>query len=259
MAIYSRSPSFFRNRFAAHMLAIFLFFFSTLFVQAQTADRPVDPVVAAHYPPLMVANNESAPGMAVEIIEIAANRAGRAVTVEFVPFQRAMFSLQQRSDTLMPALFKNTERSPRFQWISQVYAEDLRFLSTDKSINSLKDARALRQIVVESGSSSARFLVERGFDNLVFVNSPDASAQMLASGRVQAWFLTEELGEAIWRQFGYKEELFHGDILHSLPVFLVAGLGFPSEVAKSYQDAIKSMQEDGTIDALRTKYYKFSS
>ena len=218
------------------------------------ADGAVDRVVAAHYPPLMIKGSAERPGVAIEILQAAADRLDRSITVEFLPFQRAMFQVQQRSDTMMAALFRSPEREAEYQWIVQIQKAELRFITKGVPVNDLDVARQLKSIAVESGSSTQRFLLDREFTNVYSTIGPDASADMLAFGRVDAWFLTQFLGEEVWLQHGLGQSVIFGDPVHEVPVYLVAGPGFSPDLAKKYHDAIAAMTASGELAQIRDRY-----
>ncbi|WP_415400655.1 substrate-binding periplasmic protein [Tateyamaria sp. SN3-11] len=194
--------------------------------QAQT-QTGVDQVVSAYYPPLMINEHGDTPGLAIEILQAAAKRAGRKINIEFMPFQRALHRLQNDPSVMMPALFRNPEREEKFEWIAQIHATQVRFISLENQIDTLDEARDLGAIGVEAGASTEAFLAERGFENLRHVGTPDATAQMLRSKRVDAWFLTEPLARGAWRRLGFEEELIVGDVIFEQPIFLVCHVDFP--------------------------------
>ena len=213
-----------------------------------------DTAVAAHYPPLMVEGNVETPGYAVEILRKAAAYMDRDLSVEFLPFQRAMFMVRESTNTLMPALFRNDSREDDFQWIVQINSAKLSFVTTTMPVKNLEQARALDQIVVENGSSNERLLQGLGFKNLTQTNGPVASAEMLASGRADAWFLTEQLATDTWKRRGFNADLVFGDVMFELPIYLAAGLDFPADLAAEYRTVIEGMVARGEIAALIEKY-----
>lgn len=226
----------------------------TQIVRAQQSALPVDRVVAAHYPPLMNEFDAESLGLAIEILQQAAQISGRQIKIQFLPFQRAVVETQARDDTLMPALFRNRKRETSFQWIGLIQTARMRFMTTQTMVSDLDVARHLSQIAVEGGTSTERFLTNVGFDNLFVTNDPSSSAQMLAAGRVDAWFLTQSLAEKIWRSGKLKPKLIVGEVIHTVPIYLVSGRDFPREIAAQYNLAIKQMHINGDIARIIDRY-----
>ncbi|MEL7153480.1 MAG: transporter substrate-binding domain-containing protein [Pseudomonadota bacterium] len=222
--------------------------------QADGSTPARDKVVAAYYPPLMIDTDAKRPGIAVEIIRKAANLANRSIDIEFLPFRRAMATVQARSDVLMPALFRNDERERKFTWVAELFTTKLLFLSLDTPINTLKQARALKAIGVEAGSTGDQYLTEHGFTNLVHVSDPDASAYMLQAGRIDGWLLTKPLAETVWTRLGFREKLLAGSPILELPIYVVGGLRMPDATVRLYRNAIGSLRAAGEIEQIRAKY-----
>ena len=228
-----------------------------LLVSALATDvvaQPVDKVVAANYPPLMIKDNPARPGYAVEVLQTAAARAGRSLDLSFLPFTRAMAEVRQGTDLLMPALFFGKEPTEEFLWLAEIQVARLSFATLERPINDLESARALPSIVVEQGTTADTYLTAKGFTNLVRVSTPEASARMLHGDRVAAWLLDETLMQMEWQLLGFSEPLRFGTAILEVPIFLVGSAALPRDVADSYRAALKEMGDDGTLDALWRKY-----
>ena len=219
--------------------------------------QPVDKVVAADYPPLMIKDSPTRPGYAVEVLQGAAERAGRSIDLSFLPFTRAMVEVRTGTDVLMPALFFGKEPNDEFLWLAEIQVARLSFATLEGSINDLNAARALPSIVVEQGTTADVFLTKAGFENLTRVSTPEASARMLQGGRAAAWFLEETLMQMEWRLLEFAEPLSLGKPIREVPIFLVASVPLPSDVVASYRTAIDQMRADGTLDVLWRKYTAF--
>ncbi len=214
-----------------------------------------DRVVAAHYPPLMIEGGDSErPGLAVEIMEEAARRVGREIEITFLPFERAIHALQTEPATLMPSLFYGKKRDDVFQWLVEIDRAELRFGFLEGQVDDLEMARGLEAIAIERGTTSEVLLKGLGFDNLELVNAPSASAQMLATGRVGAWLLTQDLMQEVWDDLGLSPELQFGEIVHVVPIFLVGSLNLPDAIAGAYRAAVEEMITDGTVAAIKARY-----
>lgn len=231
----------------ASVLCVFAW---TQTVAAQALDR----VVAAHYPPLIVSDDTAQPGYAIEVLQEAARRAGRTIDITFLPFERAMFSLKSTSDTLMPALFFGKKSNDAFLWVAEIQRARMVFATVSDRVDSLESARALPSIVVEGGTTADALLADLQFDNVVRVQSPAASASMLASGRVAAWFQEAEIIPLAWQSGGQTAPLVLGAVVHEIPIFLVASLDLPDATAAAYRQSVDAMRADGTLGRLWSTY-----
>ena len=218
---------------------------------AQTGS--VDTVVAAYYPPLMIDTSPTSPGLAIEIIREAARRSGRQITLEFIPFHRALHVLEN-SDAIMPALFRNSAREDRYNWLAQIDATHVEFQTLGAPINSLDEARTLTTIGVEESSSPDVFLSDRGFENLLRLPGPDSSARMLRAGRIDAWLIPANLAQEAWDRLGFTEALTVGAVVHEYPIYIATGKALAPDISEAYRDAVQAMKADGTLAAILLKY-----
>lgn len=226
----------------------------TCLLASQTAAQPVDQVVAANYPPLMIKGDSNRPGYAIEVLQIAAMRAGRSIDLAFLPFSRAMVEVRRGTDLLMPALFFGKEPSDEFLWLAEIQVARMSFGTISGPVNDLETARTLPSIVVEQGTTADIYLTKSGFENLVRVSTPEASARMLQSGRASAWLLDETLMRIKWRILGFPEPLGFGTPVLEVPIYLVASTALPQDVAEGYRAAVKDMRRDGTLKRLWDRY-----
>lgn len=226
----------------------------SIFLTAGVAKADADRFFAAVYPPLMIEDRETLPGISIEIIREAALRLDREITIEFAPYQRVMHVVQTQNDAMMLALYRNGSREEQFNWVVETHAAKVRFISIGKRIDTIEEARKLAQVGVETGSSADRHLTSLGFENLVRMVSPDRSARMLAVGRIDAWLLTATVANTIWEQLDLKQELIVGDVILNLPIFMVAGRDFPKDTAAIYKVAIEGLIADGTVATIIAKY-----
>ncbi len=213
-----------------------------------------DTVVAAHYPPLMIETDRARPGVAIEILQEAARRADRDIEITFLPFERAIFTLRTDAEVLMPALFQGKKTDDLLHWVVEIDRAELRFASLGPAIDDVETARSLPLIALEHGTTGDSFLQRLGFDNIVRLNDPRSSARMLAAGRVSAWLLTESLMQKVWSDLGESRALTFGDVVHEVPIFLVASQDLSPETSEAYRLAVMSMKEDGTLDEILRKY-----
>ena len=210
-------------------------------------------IVAVNYPPLMIESVES-PGWALEIIGEAERRIGRDSPVQFLPFPRAIKTVQRRAQTMHPALYRNPTREHKFTWIAKVHVVNNVFLTVGSPIDSLEAARKLGKIGVEVKTAMDDFLTSRGFTNLERAERAELNARKLAAGRIDAWFLTDTLALWAWKQAGMKRRLVIGKPISSSDVYIVGGKNFPPDTLSEMRGAIQAMRSDGTIERLIGRY-----
>lgn len=213
-----------------------------------------DCVIAAFYPPFVIADTIENAGFSIDIIRAAAARAGREISIEILPFQRALHRLQSNSSCMMPALFRNSSREAKFRWIETYHAAELSFLSLNAPIHDLQQGRHLARIAVETDASADRFLTGLGFENLVRISNPASSARMLHAGRIDAWAQSATAALELWEDLKLAPELHASAPIYSVPVYVTAGLDYPDDLVEIYRRAIHSIIADGTVGRLIAQY-----
>ena len=222
---------------------------------ARAQEQPVvDCVVAAYYPPYLIADAEQNAGMSIEILREAARRAGRRIDIQFMPFQRALLTLKTNSRCMIPTLFRVAGRERQYMWIVDYDSSDLRFLTTSVPIDTLDDGRRLTSIGVETDSFADQYLTRIGFENLVRVSATTSSARMLSAGRIDAWVQSRPAASRLWEELNLAPALQVGASVYSVPVYLAAGLNFSQDIALEYEAAVTEMLADGTVRRIIDKY-----
>ncbi|MEM6312083.1 MAG: transporter substrate-binding domain-containing protein, partial [Pseudomonadota bacterium] len=169
--------------------------------------KPLDCAVVSHFPPFIISQDGALTGISVEILRIAAQRSGRAIMFEEMPFQRALHRVTTQNDCMMPALFRTAPREDQFVWLATYDAAELHFLTIGDPINTLDEGRTRSAIGVVKDSSGDTVLTSLGFENLVRVASSSSNARMLNAGRIDAWVQSERAARSIWAQLGLQTAL----------------------------------------------------
>ena len=237
-----------------HALRTMIIAFMALGVMVGTvASATSRDIVAVDYPPMMIKDGQL-PGFSIEIITEAARRVGEDVSVQFLPFQRAVKIVQHRTDVIHPALYRNSRRENDYTWMAKYMSVNNVFLTLREPIDTIEAARELKSIGVEAKAQMDMLMTELGFKNLERVERAELNARKLMAQRLDAWALTDMLALWKWRELGMSEPLIPGKPVSFSPVYLVAGPDFSQEIADRYERAIREMLDDGTIEKILQKY-----
>ncbi|MFL4472266.1 substrate-binding periplasmic protein [Tateyamaria armeniaca] len=221
--------------------------------EAQQNDD-ADCVIAAHYPPYIIGDTPTNAGISIDVMRAAAARAGRTIRFEIMPFKRTLHVLATDATCMMPVLYRNESREPLYRWIAAYDATELHFLTVGDRVNTIEEGRQLGSIGVETSASAYQLLSGLEFDNLVEIANPLSSARMLHAGRIDAWAQSSKAATGVWNELGLEPPLQVGDPIYAVPVYVVAGLGFPDELADIYKNAIESLVADGTAARIISSY-----
>ena len=210
-------------------------------------------VVVVDYPPMMIKHG-NLPGYSVEIITEVNKRLGVDYPISFLPFQRAIKTVQMTTNTLHPALYRKPQREHQYTWIAKYHQVNDVFLTVGEPINSLEEARELELIGVEDQAAMDVFLTAQGFTNLVRFTSAETTARVLQAGRIDAWALTDVLALWTWKELQFEESLVPGAVITTSDVYIVGGPAFPAEQASLIERTVQQMLDDGSIREIIAKY-----
>lgn len=237
------------------LVGLFCAGYAAMFLQPAVGDPgKQDRVVAANFPPIMIEGNQARPGYAIEILRIAAERAGRDIDVDFYPLRRGLAIMQSEGNVIFPSLLRTPEREDKFLWLARIDTEIFEFVSRDTPIDTLDHARRLHSIAVPWAGAAEGFLAGHGFDSIFRVSSSEAAFLMLTHHRVDAWLTSEPIAQRYVTQNSTGIPLVVGQPIYELPAFIASGPDLPPEIAKAYSAAVETMVTDGTIARIADKY-----
>ncbi|MBL6958234.1 MAG: transporter substrate-binding domain-containing protein [Rhodospirillales bacterium] len=200
--------------------------------------------------------DDSEPGVALEILRTVAKRADITIEERFVPWVRAVKSVERSKAALIVPFSQTPARQKLFVWIVPIYDLQFGFVSLGKPVNDMNTARQLNRIGVWRGSSMEEELRREGFKNLIPVTSDQTLEKMLVGNRFAAWY--GSLNEAAYKFRGINEinrsRLHFGKTVNSYAVWIAAGKGFPAATLKKIRSTVSDMKADGTIQAIMKRY-----
>lgn len=201
--------------------------------------------------------DEVTPGVGLEIMRLVAKRAGITLEERFLPWKRAVRTVELSEDGIIIPFGQTPNRERRFRWIGKLYDLQFGFVSFDQGVDSFDQARGLKRIGVWRGSSMEEELRDNGFKNLVAVSDASALLRMLAKDRIVAWY--GSLQEAAYQLFAIEQvnqaKVRFGKVLNSYPAWLASGPKFPSHISDALAEALETLRAQGEIRKLTEAYY----
>ncbi|MCJ8169377.1 substrate-binding periplasmic protein [Atopomonas sediminilitoris] len=219
------------------------------------ADTPPLHLVTADGPPHMQAS--SGTGLDIDIARAALARAGRQITLEFMPLNRAFASLQDGKADLMLPYFNAPQAGlylsqPYLQYRPAVFMQDH---GGPAPVQQLADLAQFR---------IATFQGARGYFGEVFVRAseqaPDYSevqnmaslVDMLAYGRVQVVVLDEWIFQHYYRE---KRHTFpHRVLSHVIPAVPAVAVFKDATLRDAFNRGLALLQDNGEYEALLAYY-----
>jgi polar amino acid transport system substrate-binding protein len=168
------------------------------------------------------------------------------------PNARALHDVPQLSNALIVPLARLKEREADFTWIARIVTVERAFFSMGRRVHSFVEAKKqFQRIGVERGSAAGAILRAHGFtdDRLVEVPLDAMAPKMLRAGRIDAWLGVVHAGDVT--DPGLVKSPVPGA---STEQYLACSKDCDAGLVKKLAEAVKAMDEDGTIRRIEAGY-----
>jgi len=241
----------------AFFMALFLFA-----VQGQllAGEKDSDALIiyTEENPPFTFLENGAAAGLYVELVlalfdQLDIKHDRRDITV--VPWARAYNETLLRKGRMLFSVVRTPEREASFKWVGPI--GEYRTVLMARKANTLKllgDTKlSALKIGVTKNSRVEDFLIAAGTPqkNLVYLNSPQSAAHMLARGRIDAWARDFAVADWTIRELGYSSEDY--EVIHAFETeyrYIGFSKATDDTLIDKLQHKLDSFREDGTLAAI---------
>ncbi len=214
--------------------------------------------VTANLPPFSMNKTYKDTGFLCEVVREMTKRAKIDVTIKYWPWKRSQYIAQKKKNTLIFGITRTERREPHYAWLVNLLDTEKVFVSTSKKVDSLQDARKLRQITVRFATPFEHQLKGSGFKNYVITHSEEDNVKNLRAGKVDAWMTLSHRAAYMWKVMGHDpKSLKIGKPVSKSSLYLAGHLSLKNntELKSKLQLAYNSMIKDGTFNKLHEKYF----
>jgi polar amino acid transport system substrate-binding protein len=240
--------------YALNLLAVSLSLTAALLLAPQSALALK--LLTEENPPLNYTENKKLTGMGTEVVQEMGKRAKMKLEFEVMPWTRAYEKAQADKETCLYSTARLENRENAFKWVGPIAVNKWGLYALDgfkPTIASLKDARPYRIGGVER-DAKIEFLRQQGVTNIVEErdnrrNPPNLTLNRKETQKIDLWITSVADAKRVAAQAkvpGVKLVLQvreEESYLACSPRTLAATL-------KALQDAVDSMQKDGSYDKI---------
>ncbi|MDN5360583.1 MAG: polar amino acid transport system substrate-binding protein [Thermotogaceae bacterium] len=198
-------------------------------------------------------------GSSVEIVREIQKRVGDDTEIEPLPWSRAYNLLQSEDNIILFSTTLTEERRPMFQWVGPIFSQAWVFYVKKGSgveINSMEDAKKLEKIGTYLNDARELYLKSLGFENLDSAVDESNNIKKLDVGRVDAVISSPDNFVASCKKAGIEVNNFEEAYLVSeQELYITFSKNFDKTIVAEWQEALKSMYEDGTFEEIYLKWY----
>jgi polar amino acid transport system substrate-binding protein len=240
------------------MKKLFGLIFTMSLVSAQPVLSEELTILTENLPPLNYLKDGVLVGPSVEIVKEIQRRVGSSEKIKVYPWSRAYELVLEEENVVLFGMTHSKQREDLFKWIGPL-ATKRDILVAKKGagikINSLEDAKKVKNIGTLRDDTRGRFLEMHGFTNLEPVSDEQKNAQKLILGRIDLWAYKKPGLKTVCDLAGVNyneiEEVLH---LREINVDIAFSKKTSGSIVEKWQRAFNEMLADGTITKIQQKW-----
>lgn len=220
--------------------------------------------ITENLPPLNYSDDTGAQGFSVELLRLMATQAGLKLTVQVMPWQRAMQAAEGSAHSVLFSLTRTPEREGKFQWVGPIAQRRVllyRLASrTDLTLTQLSELGTARIGVVRDSAADRQLQaaglrpglqLEQGLDDAT-------NLRKLLAGRMDYIALLDWAAAWNLRQLQLPlttlQPAMEQDATHSY--FYGLRLDADPALVRRLQAALDTLRRDGRYERLRQRYFR---
>ncbi len=218
--------------------------------------------ITENYAPLNYLDNNTLTGLAPDILKSVCAKLNIPYSVSVLSWNDGYSLVQSANNAVLFSTILNSTRKDLFKWAGPIASLDWMFYTAsgdEISLNTLDDAKKIGKIGVIKDYSIEQYLVQQGFNNLVYCTDNIEAFTKLLNGDIDLFPSDKITAEAALKTLGksiYKINPLM--IIRTDLVYFAFNKNIPDDVVADFQNAIDVLKTDGTVKALSEKYLNTS-
>ena len=226
---------------------------------ARAADQNVRlQVLSEDWPPVSYMEDGRPTGLAVEVVEEMLRRAGRGEKIEFVPWSRGYKLVTEAPNVILFPMARSGEREllvtmlgPLLEVRTELYQR-----KGGPWLGRIDEAKRKAVVGTYRSNFAATSAARHGFINLALAATPDRSARMLLSGRIDLWADSNLSSASALRKVGGDPAILERVmVLDVNPLMVALSPGTPRGTIDALEKALREMKADGTFQRIFLKWF----
>ena len=215
-------------------------------------------ILTENLPPLNYVENGVLVGPSLEIVKEIQKKVGSLEPIQVYPWSRAYKMALENKNVILFGMTYSKERHDKFKWVGPLATKRDILVAKKGSgitINTIEDAKKVKQIGTLRDDTRGRLLESYGFTNLDPVSDEQLNAKKLELGRIGLWAYKIpgmrtvcDLAGVDYTQF---EEVYH---LREIDLMIAFSKKTSDSIVHKWRDAFNVMSADGTILRIQKKW-----
>lgn len=218
-------------------------------------------IYTEQYPPLTFRNSfGEITGFGTDLVNEIMKRNGTYYPVILSLWSNGYSMIQNNPNFCLFTMDRTTQRENLFKWVGPLGTNRTFFFiktGSGVSIGSIDEAKTLTSVGTVSSWFSDQYLRQLGFTNLVSDPDPEVMVGKLMRGEVNAFVCSEVTFPDIVESAGYQYSQVTPSLeLMSSDYYIAFSMTTSSALVSQWQSALNAIKQDGTYDAIYSKWFK---
>jgi len=207
--------------------------------------------------PSATVSEEPGPGQGLvhEAVVEMARRLNTEVAIEYMDWDGAQKLALSHPNIGILSITRTPEREEHYQWCCRIVTDDLILVGGQgvdvSSLEKVKD----RPIGVLFHSGAEALVRSLGFSRIQASPEEWLNASKMKERRIDAWLAPRLMVIHAYKEVGADASTLNfGQIVRPSEIYLAFSKGTPETEARRWADALKQMQDDGTLDRILARY-----
>ncbi len=213
--------------------------------------------VSVDFPPYSFQTPSGGKGAMYEVVQEIAKRLGQSAEIDFIPWARARFKVENNKGIAIIPLARTPDREEKYTWVIHILDDPYVLVTLKNSkvdITTLTTSKNLK-IGVLTGSVGDTLLKKLGFTNLEQASTDIQNVKKLKLGRIDAWATAYSCRGQYKKEADLDlNEVRTGAELTIVHEYLGASKSLDQTVVKKWQNEFNKMKKDGSYLAIMKKY-----
>ncbi len=198
-------------------------------------------------------------GFSVEIVQAILSKLDDSLTIEVLPWARAIREIKTKDNQILFAMAKTPERAHLFKWVGPIFSDSVYLYQRSDSkleVRTFEDAKRVDRIMVTQNFPEHHFLQMHNFNNLFLTVNPSQNIKMLMRGRGELIAVGSLVLPDLLRSMGYKAKDLQstGIKLFDTDLYIAFSRRTNERVIERWQKALRSIENEGIIEKILNKY-----
>jgi polar amino acid transport system substrate-binding protein len=219
--------------------------------------------ISEQYQPFnYITEDSAAAGLAPELLAGICEQLNIECEIEFLPWETGYEEALNNENAVLFSTALNASRKDKFKWAGPFASLDWNFYAASQTeifLDNIDDAKSVGSIGVISDYAMEDFLLEEGFENLVYCTDISDALTRLLNGEIDLFPSDKYTTEAALESMGHTLYAVTSKLIIKTEfLYFAFNKNISDDMVAGFQTAIDLAKKNGTLRQLTEKHLKTS-